>query len=514
MKRRFAWLRNQVWQLVVVEDAFGMGPKKTGPDGFSVNTRWAFEQDPKKVEQFRAWFAEQVDEGLLETDRRGGTPWTSQYTTSAYQRGVAQGFTAAKAGELAEQASIFAGGQQQFLADAFAGQLSTRQIELLATRAFDQLRGISADMSSQMSRTLTDGFVRGESPRKIAAKMQKGISGIEKKRALTLARTEIVHAHAEGTLDSFDFLGIEDVSVMAEWKTTLGACPICSAMEGVVLSVSEARGMIPRHPSCRCAWIPSIPQTRAKGQGKVQKEEVQTSIRESIKNERRRGTLEEKQKASTWAGADVKPSGKVPGTPAPAPAIPASPLPSPSAVRAATRDEWIKGLTEKERDAIDEWVEYKTHGRTVTYRTMRKEALTPGSQKPEVQEALRHLESALAKAPLVNHPPMYRGLSITPDKLQGLDEAGSVLTINAPSSFTRDVNIAEGVAGGSSDVTILVVEKGKRGAHLDGVHRINIQEDEVLVPQGVRYRITGRSTRIDPDYGTKYHVIDLEEINE
>lgn len=68
-----------------------------------------------------------------------------------------------------------------------------------------------------------------------------------------------IRAHAEGQLDSFKTLGVEEVGVAVEWATANDdkVCPKCQSLEGIVLKIDEARGLLPRHPGCRCAWIPA-----------------------------------------------------------------------------------------------------------------------------------------------------------------------------------------------------------------------------------------------------------------
>lgn len=68
-----------------------------------------------------------------------------------------------------------------------------------------------------------------------------------------------IRAHAEGQLDSFKTLGVEEVGVAVEWATANDdkVCPKCQSLEGIVLKIDEARGLLPRHPNCRCAFLPA-----------------------------------------------------------------------------------------------------------------------------------------------------------------------------------------------------------------------------------------------------------------
>jgi hypothetical protein len=49
-------------------------------------------------------------------------------------------------------------------------------------------------------------------------------------------------------------------------------------MEGVVLKLEEARGMIPRHPFCKCAWVPANVGESGAGQ-----KDTQSSIRRAVR---------------------------------------------------------------------------------------------------------------------------------------------------------------------------------------------------------------------------------------
>jgi len=141
--------------------------------------------------------------------------------------------------------------------------------------------------------------------------IKKGIGtkarGIQS-RALTIARTEIIRAHAEGQLDTFEKLKVEKLGVMAEWSTAGDdrVCGLCSDLEGVVITVREARGIIPRHPNCRCTYVPANVGESQKGQIRG-KEDVQKAFDKSIRSEMpkiKKRTFAEQKVRSKWAGAD------------------------------------------------------------------------------------------------------------------------------------------------------------------------------------------------------------------
>ena len=142
-------------------------------------------------------------------------------------------------------------------------------MELLATRAFDELDGISSSMSTKMNRILAQGMAEGRSAKYIGKRLAAEVKGISKSRGLMIARTEIINAHAEGQLDAFSNLGIDELGVEAEWSTAGDerVCPQCDAMNGQTFTVEEARGLIPAHPNCRCSWIPAETKKKKKKGG-------------------------------------------------------------------------------------------------------------------------------------------------------------------------------------------------------------------------------------------------------
>lgn len=357
MRKRFRRLRGDITRLVVTEDVFGITAaaeqeKKAGQVAKGsrttvlglatvLNTRWRFESDSAKVEKYQDWLKERVENDILEVSAENATtPWLEPYIQGAYKKGVVRGYVDGKAstGQLSSSLDFIAGGKEEFLRSAFGGPVGQTKLRTLSTRAFSQLKGVTQQMDAEMSRTLADGIAQGIGARELARRLNKNVSGLEKKRALTIARTEIVHAHAEGQLDSFELLGVEEVGVLAEWQTAHDdkVCKLCQPLEGAIFTVKEARGLIPRHPNCRCAWIPanvgehiggttktthagpgqglSPPGTKPTGKTTGQrhsKDVIQERLRRSIKAEHPKLSLKDAKDASRWVGADLKVTGKL-----------------------------------------------------------------------------------------------------------------------------------------------------------------------------------------------------------
>jgi hypothetical protein len=138
---------------------------------------------------------------------------------------------------------------------------------------------------------------------------------------MTIARTETVRAHGEGQLDAMELLGVEEVGVAVEWSTSgLGGgvtdlgnpspCPLCAPLQGMVMTVKEARGLLPRHPNCLCSYIPANVGEDTKEQ-KRSKSEISKAVTRSITAEAKeeggtRRTTAEQRARTKWAGADKR----------------------------------------------------------------------------------------------------------------------------------------------------------------------------------------------------------------
>ena len=258
--------------------------------------RWRFATTPDKLKLFKAWLQTRVAAGVLQAADE--TPWLSTYISSAYKAAAVRSYAeivGARAGSTL--GTEYQGGVESFLLSAFNSPEAREKIQLIFLRSYDQLKGMTEAMGQVMSRVLADGLAHGDGPYAIAQALVKQVK-ISKERARMIARTELIHAHAEGQLDSFERLGVAEVGVMAEWSTAGDSrvCSSCAPMEGVVFPVSKARGLIPRHPNCRCAFRPANIGEDTTGQQRG-KSNIQAAIKKSLG----RGG----KKKSSWVGGDL-----------------------------------------------------------------------------------------------------------------------------------------------------------------------------------------------------------------
>ena len=300
IRGRLKRIRARISQLVGKENAFALGLV----GGITTNTRYRFLTDPQKVQEFRELLAQLVaEEWLISTNQTA--PWLEPYIDSAYKQGVKRSWIDANRLVLDVSDDVLGQTREAFLRQALGSAESVKKLQLLGTRAYTTLQGFTDEMAKQLSQVLVEGLANGLQPGAVAKQMRERIDGLSKGRAGTIARTEIIHAHAEGQLDGFAAMGIENVQMQAEWVTAGDGkvCPKCQPLEGVVMSVKKARGLIPRHPNCRCAWLPADPEFPEPGQhrGNAAAQRIGDSLKAETGKKRKRDA----QKASRWAGADV-----------------------------------------------------------------------------------------------------------------------------------------------------------------------------------------------------------------
>lgn len=254
---RFKLLQKEITKLLVERDVLGLTKK---PLTYNVAEdvpakAWSFMNDSRKVEEFEAWLQE--ESGL--TIRPEGDVW-KEYIEEGYRKGAGRAFDQYNKTAAAEGNDAIAARGARLQAMGLNAPETKEKLQLLAQRTFTDLKGVTEFMATQIRKELLDGLVQGDNPKVIARRIatQTGKSSYAARR---IARTEIIRAHAEGQLDALERLGVTEVGVQVEWQTAgdKRVCKLCAGMEGKIFKIKEAHGMIPKHPNCRCAFVPYIP---------------------------------------------------------------------------------------------------------------------------------------------------------------------------------------------------------------------------------------------------------------
>ena len=284
MGKRFKELRKSVNIAIINDDCFGLDKsgflqvhQASGP-GYRA---FAFPRSADKMSAFSNWFDEKVNTGILEVHRgqQVGSAvenaWTNKYVKQGYERGIERGRRELlNAGYNVPPLEATGG-----IWGAFNSPMHMDRVGVLYTRTFTGLKGITAAMDKQISDVLGLGLAEGLGPRELARQLTRTIgSGLgmtdklgrfipAERRAKVLARTEIIRAHHEGTIQEYENWRVEGVHVKAEWETAGDdrVCEECATLEGSIFTLEEIRPMIPVHPMCRCVALPLDVTGKEKG---------------------------------------------------------------------------------------------------------------------------------------------------------------------------------------------------------------------------------------------------------
>lgn len=257
LRQRFDAIKWHINRGVIERDAFGLTGRGPGTDIRRLQANvptdddvtpgvggFDFPRDPDQVDAFEAWLDEALQREVLE-EYAG-----DQYIRQGAARGIKHADAQARAAGVDPP-------------DERAGAVLRRgvhrdKLELLHTRAFQELEGITAATAQEMRRTLAEGLAQGVGPRDLARDLNDRVERVGKTRATVLARTEVVRAHSEATLDRYGELLGDDAQVTPRAEMLVAGdrrtCDRCLALEGNVYTLEEARGLIPVHPRCRCAY--------------------------------------------------------------------------------------------------------------------------------------------------------------------------------------------------------------------------------------------------------------------
>lgn len=278
MVRRFEELVAVIRTAIVDQDCFGM--RKTVIGSYQMdppdNRAFAFARSADKVQAFMEWLKEQERKGLLtvgELTQIGAAvegAWTNRYVFDSYKRGVVRArYELGKAGYKVPTIDQ-TGGIEISMATPF----HLDRVGLLYSRTYEELKGVTSQMDTQISRVLAQGMADGDNPRLLARKLVATVNGDgvdrlgikdslgrfipAERRAEMIARTEIIRAHHQATIQEYRNWGAEGVAVEAEWHTAGDSrvCEECAELEGHIFTLDEIEGMIPLHPQCRCNTLP------------------------------------------------------------------------------------------------------------------------------------------------------------------------------------------------------------------------------------------------------------------
>jgi HK97 family phage portal protein len=134
--------------------------------------------------------------------------------------------------------------------------LNTPALRWLKTRIQWAAKEVGDETEKILRKILADSFEAGEPIAEAAKEIRESI-GFDKVRSIRIARTEIMSAHAQGTLDGYKASGfVHQVKFWAAKDER--TCSTCMNFHNEVFNIGSEMP-IPLHPNCRCVWQPVIP---------------------------------------------------------------------------------------------------------------------------------------------------------------------------------------------------------------------------------------------------------------
>lgn len=215
---------------------------------------YSFPRGASRRQQFVRWVEQSGNLVTLgnPTGLPGDSAWTDEYVRYAYNKGIMH----------ADASLRFYGVDvpQEDIMNVFNLPVHRDTLQFFHDRQYDKLRGLNRAMSDRIGETLSQAFAEGLGTHETAGRLTNDVRALQAKRAAAIARTEMIWASNEATLNRLGQVMGEtaDLTVVAEFSTAgdRRVCSQCQALEGERFRLADAHNVIPAHPMCRCVWIP------------------------------------------------------------------------------------------------------------------------------------------------------------------------------------------------------------------------------------------------------------------
>jgi SPP1 gp7 family putative phage head morphogenesis protein len=253
------------------------------------NEGYDFPLTQADINGFMDWLEKQEDKGVLNKHTRTGIhsspvseAWSNVYIESAYKKGIQTAYSTMEQEAKRSKKEW----TTRDIKGMFFEPIHAELVGRLYARTFTNLKNITNEMNTGIKETLAKGVADGLGANALTIRLHKQVN-MTHKRAHTIARTETVRAMNEAQLSTYESFGVYEVSVIVEWHTAGDdrVCGYCESRHGGTYSIKDARGLLPAHPNCRCAWIPAestfhekTPEKHIEEAKPVKRSEVESDI--------------------------------------------------------------------------------------------------------------------------------------------------------------------------------------------------------------------------------------------
>ncbi len=271
-KRRWNKAKKAIKQTIIDNDALGLIPVDLRFRN-QEDTRPADEftgSDAAKIAAFAIWLRSLMDTAVLGAKRTGDAVefdgWQDNYIRQGYFRGIRHANDDARNAGMDVTMPPFDEQGTSILMD----KVHLAALAVLFAKYNNDLNGITDEFVKQTMRIVTEALQQDTRPADLYALIEDRLNAIGMTRSDTLVQVSIVEAVNDAILNRLGQLGILFVGIDAElayWETVGDnrVCPLCIAGSqqdngfgpGIYL-ISDARGLLPRHPRCRCRFVGAI----------------------------------------------------------------------------------------------------------------------------------------------------------------------------------------------------------------------------------------------------------------
>lgn len=241
---------------VVDEDALGLETIQLR--AADARLQFEFDENPRQAAEFEDWLNRKIRTDVLELGSRSdvvsGRHYTSEYIRQSSEQGVKH------ARRELRRAGVDLADEDVSIGGVLRTPVHRDIIESAYIRTYDELEGITSEMATDISRTMSDGLSQGWNPRRTASEMAGRVDDVGLTRSRRLARTETSRVYTQHAAARYDDHGVREVKIL-----THDPCDDCASLAADdPYPIEEAGSLIPArtHPSCVCTIAP-VPESIA-----------------------------------------------------------------------------------------------------------------------------------------------------------------------------------------------------------------------------------------------------------
>ncbi|ELY91466.1 hypothetical protein C484_10576 [Natrialba taiwanensis DSM 12281] len=233
-------LSPEIRERVVEEDALGLE---------TIQLQFEFPENPEAAADFEDWLDGKIRSDVLESASRrqvvDGRHYSSDYLYQSSQQGVKHSHRELR------RAGVDLSDEDTQIGTVLRTPVHEDILSSAYVRAYDELDNITSEMSTEISRVMSDSLAEGVNPRETARRMTDRVD-VGLTRGRRIARTETARTYNLHSAARYSDLGVTEVRIL-----TANPCDRCVDLrESGPYPIEEAGSLLPEHPNCVCSLAP------------------------------------------------------------------------------------------------------------------------------------------------------------------------------------------------------------------------------------------------------------------